>query len=506
MTRLFAGRFARWLQLVFFSAATTGAFAAGGNYADRLDFGNAVSEATHSFNFGYGGVPQGGVGAYGQTFRAPVGGGPGAGNNTLAFTLAVSPTQQNYLTVRMWGNDKTTMRLWLQGADVTYLSGTETTATETTLTSGLASLDANNMDGGEAAPFPNRFYYDTYPIPYVMTYNRTNVTLVLYENTTANTNLPAGPVYSAYSHTDPHFVPDGIDPTGTPLPLVGQSNLVSLTLNQVVALMQTNRQNIFSSSGYFTNVLQRQILPGTADNPPPEVIGLDMLIPVSSWTNSNTNASPDIWRTYIATLTMGPGYTACPDEMLSLLISAFTLPPFTNASGSVVAGLDHYHDTNLLTRIFYALDGCTYLQDSDGGYVAQGGGISANQYGYWTGICSSPRTNASNPWVGTTNREPTTWGGGALEGVDSFTVGWTVVQMLNDPVGYPVFTNWLAQSYKPDFTTNMLRAYAYERMFNNYITYAQNNTGGTESQNNFQQLGGYAAWVALVTVLLMLLQ
>ena len=491
----------RWSLLIFLSMAGTGAFAAGGNYLDRLDFGNAASESAHGFNAGYAGVPQGGVGAFGQTFRAPVGGGPGTGTNTLAFTLAVSPSAQNYLTVRMWGNDKTTMRLWLQGADVTYLSGTETTAGETSMTSGLASLDANNVDGGEAAPFPNRFYYDTYPIPYTMTFNRTNVTLVLYENTTANNTLPAGPVYSAYSHTDPHFVPDGNDPTGTPLPLLGQSNLVSLTLNQVVALLQTNRQSIFGngvygSLGYLTNILQRQILPGTADNPPTEVIGLDLFDTVSSWTNSNPGASPDTWRNYLASQTWGPGYTVCPDELLSVLISTFTLPPFTNASGNVVAGLDQYHNTNLLTRIFYALDGCTYLQDSDGGYVAQGGGISTAQYGYWSAICSSARTDG--PWVGLTNREPTTWGGGALEGVDSFTVGWTVVQMLNDPVAYPLLTNWLAQSYNADFTgTNLLRAYAYERMFNNYITYSQNNTGGTESQNNFQQLGGYAAWVAL---------
>jgi autotransporter-associated beta strand protein len=494
MKRFFMAGTARWLPLVFLSMATTGVLAAGGNYLDRLDFGNAASESAHNFNVGYGGVPAGGVGALGQTFRAPVGGGPTAGNDTLAFTLAVSPTSQNYLTVRMWGNDKTTMRLWLQGANTTYLSGTETTAGETSLN--LASLDANNVDGGEAAPFPNRFYYDTYPIPYTMTFGRTNVTLVLYEDTTANTTLPAGPVYSAYSHTDPHFVPDGNDPTGTPLPFIGQSNLVSLTLNQVVALMQTNRQNIYSSSGYFTNILQRQILPGIADNPPTEVIGLDLFTTVSSWTNSNANASPDTWRNRIASQIFGPGYTACPDELLSVLISTFTLPPFTNASGSVVSGLDHYHDTNLLTRIFYALDGCTYLQDSDGGYVAQQGGISPSQYGYWTAICSSARTNG--PWVGTTNRQATTWGGGALEGVDSFTVGWTVVQMLNDPVAYPVFTNWLAKSYNVDFTgTNMLRAYAYERMFYNYISYAQINTGGTESQNNFQELGGYAAWVAL---------
>jgi autotransporter-associated beta strand protein len=472
------------------------AFAAGGNYLDRIDFGNAASETAHSFNAGYSGVPQGGVGALGQTFRAPVGGGPGAGDNTLAFTLAVSPTQQNYLTVRMWGNDKTTMRLWLQGADVAYLSGSETTAGETSLNA--ASLDANNVDGGEPAPFPNRFYYDTYPIPYAMTFGRTNVTLVLYENTTANTNLPAGPVYSACSHTDPHFVPDGNDPTGTPQPLIGQSNLVSLTLNQVTALMQTNRQNVFvGNSCYFTNVLQRQILPGIADHPPTEVVGLDLFSTVSTWTNSNPNASPDMWRNYMASQLKGPGYTACPDELLSVLISTFTLPPFTNSSGSVVSGLDHYHDTNLLTRIFYALDGCTYLQDSDGGYVAQGGGISPSQLGYWSGICSSVRTNLNDPWYGTTNREPTTHGGGDLEGVDSFTVGWTVVQMLNDPVAYPIFTNWLAQSYKPDFTTNTLRAYAYERMFYNYVSYAQNANGGTESQNMFSQLGGYSAWIAL---------
>ena len=82
--------------------------------------------------------------------------------------------------------------------------------------------------------------------------------------------------------------------------------------------------------------------------------------------------------------------------------------------------------------------------------------------------------------------------------MDSFTVGWTVVQLLNDQLAFPIFTNWLSKSYNADFTgATLLRADAYERMFCNYIAYAQSANGGTESQNLFSQLGGYAAWIAL---------
>jgi hypothetical protein len=55
--------------------------AAGSNALDRINFGDtgtdAYSESVHSFNSGLSGSPLAGTGAYGQTYRAPLGGGPG---------------------------------------------------------------------------------------------------------------------------------------------------------------------------------------------------------------------------------------------------------------------------------------------------------------------------------------------------------------------------------------------------------------------------------------------
>ena len=59
---------------------------------DRIDFGNTVSEAEHKFepNTSQGNMPIAGTGAYGFTYRQPVGNGTSStsGTQLLIFTMA----------------------------------------------------------------------------------------------------------------------------------------------------------------------------------------------------------------------------------------------------------------------------------------------------------------------------------------------------------------------------------------------------------------------------------
>jgi regulation of enolase protein 1 (concanavalin A-like superfamily) len=438
--------FLHFLPAVFLMQSGV-AQAAGGNAIDRLNFGNNSSESVHNYAPG---VAAGGTGVSNQTYWLP------AVNSQVVFTMGCDPNRQTYLTVKFWGNDDS-CQLDLDNAPAQY--------------------PAIERDQGPTAIFPNRFYYHTIPIPLSSTSNRTSVEITL------NVGSATKRIYSAFTHTAPCFVPDSTDPTGIAPARTGQATLTTLTTNAAVALMQSVRSGIFPS--YYNTMLNRQVLPGTA-GAPPECIGLDLWTAVSGYASTNT---PDAWRNKIANQLAGPGYTAFPDELLGVLCTSFILPPFTNTSGSVVAGLDHYHDTNLIARIIYALDGATYMQSSEGGMPQQGGD--------WCGITSTPRTN-SDYALGSTNRQLIVHGGGDLQGVDTYALGWTIINILNDPVGAPVFSNYLAQSYNADLNGVLMQlATAYERMLYNYCNFFPTHEGGTETQNLFQMLSMYSSWVAL---------
>jgi hypothetical protein len=444
--------FMHFLPAVFLMQSGV-AQAVGGNAIDRLDFGNNTSESVHNYSPG---TASSGTGISNQTYRLP------SVNSSVVFTMGCSPTRQTYLTIKFWGNDDN-CQLDLDNAPAQYT--------------------AFERDQGPTAIFPNRFYYTTLPVPISWTSNKTTVEITL------NVGSATKRIYSAFAHTAPCFVPDANDPTGTKPAQTGQATLDTLTLSEAVSLMQSVRTTVFSGGGsYYSTLLNRQIMPGTA-GVPPECIGLDLFSTVSSWMSSNPGASYDDWRNKIANTTAGPDYTAFPDELLGVLCISFILPPFTNASGSVVAGLDHYHDTNLITRIVYALDGATYMQSSEGGMPQQGGD--------WCGLTSTPRTN-SQYTLGSTNRQLIVHGGGDLQGVDTYALGWTIINILNEPVGAPVFSNYLAQSYNADLSgVLMQRATAYERMLYSYCNFFPTHDGGTETQNLFQMLSMYSSWVAL---------
>lgn len=442
------------LPVFFLLAACVSVRAAGGNAIDRLNFGNTTSETVHGYS--PGGATSG-TGSLGQTYRLPV------PSSQLIFTMACDPNRQNYVTIKVWGND-TPCGLYLN--DITGPI--------------FPSLE---LPGGPVI-FPNRFYYHTQALPMISTQGKTLVQIGVYCDTTTKK------IYSAFTHTAPCFVPDPADATGTAPTRTGQVTLTALTTNAAIAILQAQRTNFFGSGKYLDYMKNRQIMPGTP-GAPPEVIGLDInTTSVASWMSANSNATYTDWRNHEGTLSMGPGYSMFPDELVSVLTTAFLMPPFTNASGSVVPGLDTYHDTNLVYRVVLALDGASYLQCVDGGFGQNGSGIWE-----WKGLCSTPRI-ATSAWPGTTARNGS-WGL-SLEGVDSQGLGFAIINIMNDPVGGPVFTNYLAQSIDGDLNGgSMLRAYVYERMLRQHIVnYLEPVTGGTQSQNMFQELGMYACQIA----------
>lgn len=445
--------------------------AAGSNAMDRIDFGNTVSETAHAFNVGFSSQPLVGTGAMGQTYRAAYGGSATSTNNQLLqFTMTVDPVKQNYLTVRVWGSDLVATRVWLLGANY----------------GGYSSL----VYTGGAAPFPNRFHYGTLPIPLSMTQGKTSVQLQLVEDGSAT--LPQRPIYSAYTHTEPMFLPDGNDPTGSQLPITGQAALGTLTAASATSILQANRQAIYGSGGYYDSLLARQIMPGQV-GAPVETVGLDLWTNVANWARANPSALPDQWRDQCCH-THGPGYSCNPDELMSVLVSTYFLPPFKDANNNIVTGLDHYQDPTIITRIVAALDGCTYMYGVDGSFQEHGGA--------WCGLTSTPRATG-HVWAGTTARNGP-WSI-SLEGCDTATIGYTIIRLLNDATAAPLFKNYLDQTYDANLNgTSVLRATAYEQMLYNHLNYLKVNLGaGTESQGQMDVVGLYATQIALAKLQLL---
>jgi len=299
---------------------------AGGNALDRIDFGTRASETAHQSNGGKDGGPLMGTGALGQTYRAPnpaAGEIPTADNDHLSLTMKVDPALQNYLTVRLWGGDKQTAGLFLKGTPRSY-----------------GAMDWNGTGGPPS--FPNRFYYTTIPIPIGETRGKQSADINLYESNAPSTRA-GRPIYSAYTHVEPMFVPDPRDATGEPMLLTGRKAPETLTAGAVLDFLRANRKSIYGPGGYYDTMLSRQIMPGTK-GAPPEVIGLDLWTPVADWTHEAR--SPDDWRDQAGGHGHGGGYATMPDELLSVLTS--TYPGFPRLASQ--NGTARYNETLMNTR------------------------------------------------------------------------------------------------------------------------------------------------------------
>jgi hypothetical protein len=463
----------------------------GSNAIDQLTFGDvtadASSESNHNFEPGYSSsqMPSTGVGALSQTYREPFGLGDSNtdGPQQLVFTMAVDPTRQNYLTIKLWGSDVDGGSIYLAGSPV----GQDTPVSVQNFPNG--SLVDNQ--GGPPA-FPGRFFYYTVPIQESLTLGKSSTQLTLsfisfydYYGGTGFNYLAAGqltrPVYTVYTTTDPDFTPDPNAPTGS-APTQTTTSLGTLTQAQANSLLTSVLNSVYGSNGEYTSVIAEQIPAGTS-GAPPEVIGLDLFTNLSTWLK--TSHTPDQWREQIAEQLAGRGYTAFPDELLSVLDTTYLTPKISSYAGYPTVG---YHNNTLLADMVSAMDGASFSQGSDGGFPTQGGN--------WVGLVTSPRT--SGTYVGLTGRQPTIHGGGSLQGIDTATLGETIIQLLDDPFASPLFQTYLSQTYDADLDgSQMLRAYAYERMLFNHINYLQANTGGTVSQNLFEALALYSSQVAL---------
>ena len=444
--------------------------ASAGNALDRINFGDAASEHAHHFapDSLPADLPLAGLGALRQTFRAP------SLNQRLRFMLAVDPVKQNYVTIRLWGGDKQSAWLWLQDTPRNW-----------------GNLDSN----GGPPPFPDRFYYDTLPIPIALTQGKTTAEIQIYEDNVTGPPALGRPIYSAYSHVDPCFVPDPADATGLPPTVEGQIAPTTLSAARIGALLSANRKAIYGPNGYYDRLLARQILPGTT-GAPRETIGLDLYTDVAGFGGASKTA--DEWRDQAGGHGRGPGYSTMPDELISALTATYLLPPLRDESGRPVVGLDHFHDPTIIPRIVSALDASTALQSSDGGFNDNGWDKARNQSaaGVWQGLTSTPRA-AGHPYAGLLTR-----GSGwslSLEGPDTATLGWAITRLLDDPTAAPLFRAALAQSFDADLNGGSVpRATAYERMLFQELSFQKAILGGgTVSQALFNVVGLYGCQVGL---------
>jgi hypothetical protein len=133
---------------------------------------------------------------------------------SITFTAKVSPTEQNFITLRVWGGDTTWGPLHLVLAD-------------------NSNLNLGNLwwHVTTEAPFPGRFIYRTLPIPIEFTLGKATLDLRLQTTPTPeNTggiifgkapppklpNRPSFALYNLYTHTSPWFVPPPDDHQGSP--------------------------------------------------------------------------------------------------------------------------------------------------------------------------------------------------------------------------------------------------------------------------------------------------
>ena len=202
--------------------ATLAAILPGLVSADLLDtivFGNDASEAAHDTSATLSDLKAGGLGEPARRLL-PGGSQPWQGG-VLKFTVRVDPRQQNYFTIRLWGEDvnHNQMTLHVEGKQVGYRH--------------LGDIEV--LDFGTDAPaYPGRFHYRTCPLPLELTKGKERIACEIratgpifgygtsFEQYQKPMTEPTRGLYRAYTHTDGCFVPpadekQGVYPENAPL-------------------------------------------------------------------------------------------------------------------------------------------------------------------------------------------------------------------------------------------------------------------------------------------------
>ena len=203
------------LLLLVLSAplVSTGLAAEAPGLLDKISFGDAGSETNHAFAGDHSEIISGGLGEPARRLLPldPV----SYDGGLVSFKLKVDPLRQNYLTVKLWGSDKSAasgrLILYLDGMQVGYRHEGE--------------YDVLNQTDDEAV-FQGRFLYQTVALPLQRTQGRTEVELKIaglgpmwaygntFEKYQHNLTEPTRGIYRAYTHTNTRFEPDASEQQG----------------------------------------------------------------------------------------------------------------------------------------------------------------------------------------------------------------------------------------------------------------------------------------------------
>jgi len=427
------------------------AISAASNALDRINFGDtstdAPSEAKHGFvNLGN----PSGIGALGLTYReiapspTPANIGNPADNEVLTFTLACSPSLQNYLTIQISGSDTI--------FDVIYLY----TASQGYQVSNYYGTNQPEIDFQETDPIlPGRFVYETIPIPLSMTTGQTSVTLTLNAANSygyysgGTTNLAAGqtsrPIYAAFTHTQPYLILNTSDPQGTapvaaaPTPATYNSayfSSITASLSKYVSAAQADQA--------FGSAWTSAVAAGTV---PAQIVGY--FDTGKSPSNSYTTAQ---WLNNAAIDTSAGNNVAM--ERLDMLAFAYVTPNFLTSL---------YTNSSTEQAIVGALDSYSYMQSLNGCW----GDMTA-----WNGL-GAVTASGSNP-QGRSNAQCS-----PIEGAGTWAIGSAILQMKSDPS----FLAALSQPISSTLEPGVLRYQAYETMLVNHITFLTGSIGHGHAPN-----------------------
>lgn len=192
---------------------------------DQVCFGHNESEPSHQLTATHSDTIQGGLNEPARRLLPD----PAVSwqGGSFSWIMKISPLEQNYLTVKLWGSDKDErsgrLILFANNLQVGYRH------------EGDHDL-LNQTDNDPLAP--GRFVYVTVPLPPQQTVGKSTIELRIsatgpiwsygshFKQYQKDLTLPTRGIYRAYTHTQPRFVPDpaerqGVTPTAPVRPAPG---------------------------------------------------------------------------------------------------------------------------------------------------------------------------------------------------------------------------------------------------------------------------------------------
>lgn len=433
-------------------------------------------------------------------------------NRVLTFTVVCDPSKQNYLTIQIWGGgnstwglNKTTNGATTNNGNVIYL---ETTSQGTDVgnyySTNLPEFDFQVPYKDSLyqpgflfdEEYPNRYVYETLPIPLSMTEGKTSVTLTLnaaqsygyYSGGTANLGcgLPLNsslnlancstspssfvqttsrPIFAAFSHTDPYLRLSSSDVETGAAPAASAPTPTAYNTTYFSGLASTMVQAVQGEYGFESYQAYGPIWTAAVNNNvvPAKVYGIFF----GYGTTPSSASGSTAWLNNAAIGTSGGNNVIMERlDMLAYLYThnmKYTYTPTGLLYGGNAA---FYQSADVVNRIIAALDGYSYMQSLNGSW----GDMTA-----WDGIGATTAT-ASNPY-GRANAQ-----GSPIEGNGTWALGSAIVQLENDAT----FLAALDQPINPTLEPGVTRAQAYASMLLNHLNFLDTAHGHAPNQDQLQ--------------------